>query len=145
MTSVELEAYLADYPLSLDKPTDEIERAHFPSMLRVSRALCDGPLPPNQADFVYGFAATHTRSHRHLFGGDTRRATVARLKRAYPSLVRDNHLWLKLQESFERVERDDTLDEYGGVDFVIHQGGRVFHVHAYTNTRRGRQWRQTKH
>ncbi len=145
MTSAELEARLATYTLSFDETTDEIELTRFPSMLRVFRALCDGPLPPTQADFVYGFAATYGASHRHLFSGDARHATVARLRRAYPSLVRDNHLFLKLQETFERVERDDTLDEFGGVDFVVHQAGRVFHVHAYTDTRRGRHWRQAKH
>lgn len=145
MTSVELEARLAEYTLSFDDATDEIEFTRFPSMLKVFRALCEGPLPPKQTDFVYGFAATYALTHRQLFSPETRRATVARLKRAYPSLVRDNHLFLKLQESFEKVERDDTLDEHGGVDFVIHQASRVFHVHAYTNTRRGRQWRQTKH
>ena len=144
MTSAELEARLAEYPLSFDEATDEIEWTRFPSMLAVFRRLCDGPLPPKQADFVYAFAATYSQSHRHLFTPENRRATVARLKRAYPSLVRDNHLFLKLQEAFERVERDDTLDEFSGVDFVIHQAGRVFHIHAYTNTRRGRQWRQTK-
>lgn len=144
MTSAELEARLAAYPLSFDEVSDEVELARFPSMLAVFRALCEGPLPPTQTDFVYAFAATYGTSHRHLFTPDTRRATIARLKRAYPSLVRDNHLFLKLQESFERVERDDALDEYGGVDFVIHTAGRVYHVHAYTNTRRGRQWRQAK-
>lgn len=145
MTSTELEARLAEYALSFDEATDEIELTRFPSMLQVFRALCAGPLPPKQADFAYAFAATYGPSHRHLFTPDARRATIARLKRAYPSFVRDNHLFLKLQESFDQVERDDTLDEYGGVDFVIRQAGRVFHVHAYTNTRRGRQWRQTKH
>lgn len=144
MTSAELEARLAAYPLSFDEVSDEIELTRFPSMLRVFRGLCDGPLPPTQTDFVYAFAATYGASHHHLFTPDTRRATVARLKRAYPSLVRDNHLFLKLQESFERVARGDALDEYGGVDFVIHTAGRVYHVHAYTNTRRGRQWRQAK-
>ncbi len=144
MTSAELEARLAAYPLSFDEVSDEVELARFPSMLAVFRALCDGSLPPTQTDFVYAFAATYGASHRHLFVPDTRRATLARLKRAYPSLVRDNHLFLKLQESFERVERDDALDEYGGVDFIIHTAGRVYHVHAYTNTRRGRQWRQAK-
>lgn len=144
MTSVELEAHLAGYLLSFDEASDAIELTRFPSMLKVFRALCDGPLPPTQADFVYGFAATYAASHRHLFTPEVRHATIARLKRAYPSFVRDNHLVLKLQEAFERVERDDSLDEYGGVDFVIHAAGRVYHVHAYTDTRRGRQWRQTK-
>jgi hypothetical protein len=126
----------------------DIERANFPSMIQCfeQQRQANG-LPPTQNEFVNGFVALHQAARPELFAPNVRAATDARLKKAYPSLVRDLHLYLLCRESqlFPHVWRGMQLDEYYGVDvLIVDAQGHDYYVCATAGTPSAAQWRTLK-
>ncbi|MBI2756215.1 MAG: hypothetical protein HYX52_05835 [Chloroflexi bacterium] len=70
---------------------------------------------------------------------------MARVYRMYPSLVREHHLYLLLEEHgrFDLVLRERKLDA-NGVDYLVLQDGRAYGVQAYVDTPRSRMFRTRK-
>ena len=152
LTATTLEAALARavYRLRFNAAAKraEIERANFPSMIACfeRRRKVDG-LPPTQVEFVQGFAAQYQAARPELFSAESRAASEARLQKAYPSLVRDLHLYLLCRESrlFAQVWRGAQLDEREGVDvLLVDAQGREHYVCATAGTASAMQWRAHK-
>ena len=78
-------------------------------------------------------------------------ACRARAYRAYPSLMREHHLYLNVRdrgttaqgEPYEWVERNSRLD-MAGVDLLIVADGLAFGVHAYVDTAESNYYRARK-
>ena len=125
-----------------------IEFEQFPSMIKSfeKHRHPDG-LPPTQAEFVAGFETDYQASRPALFAPSVHAATIARLQKTYPSLVRDLHLYLLCQASkkFYRVIRDSELDERYGIDLLIMGAqGREYYICATVGTKSARSWRKVK-
>jgi hypothetical protein len=134
----EFEAALARYPLRfLAHRQPEVELAAFPPMIAIYWALANENegLPPLQS----AFAEHVTQYLPHL----PRPGVLARLYRAYPSFVRQHHLWLLLQDHFDWVGRGEWVD-LAGLDFVIFQDGFVFGLADSVQTSAASEWQQVK-
>ncbi len=68
----------------------------------------------------------------------------ARLRRTYPSLVRDVHFEALLREHGLDVIHERDLDVCAGVDHVVKYQNRVFYIHCYVGTQAGRFGRKIK-
>ena len=70
---------------------------------------------------------------------------IARMLRAYPSLIRDFHFYLMLVEdkSFDRVQYSCKSD-LEGVDIVIEHKGEKYGVSLFVNTNRGCKYKTIK-
>jgi hypothetical protein len=68
----------------------------------------------------------------------------ARLRRTYPSFVRDVHFGALLRERGLDVSYDRDADVCAGVDHIINYNGLTFHIHCYVNTRMGKIGRKIK-
>jgi len=68
----------------------------------------------------------------------------ARIRRAYPSLVRDRHFEILLEEQGLDVVYDKEKDVKEGVDHTVKYKGNTFFVHCFTDTRRGKYARKKK-
>jgi hypothetical protein len=70
---------------------------------------------------------------------------MARCYRTYPSYVRDQHLYLLLDNvgGFDLVVRDNKLDKHG-VDFALFTDREVYTVAAYLDSPRSREFRARK-
>src|SRR5712691_421773 len=78
----------------------EIEFEQFPSMIKsFEKHRRPNGLPPTQHEFVVGFEADYRAARPELFAPHVLDATVARLQKTFPSLVRDLHLYLLCRES----------------------------------------------
>ncbi len=139
-----------DYRLRFSPQAERrrIEFEHFPSMIQsFEQHRHANGLPPTQIAFVAGFESDYQHTRSELFTADVRAATVARLQKAYPSLVRDLHLYLLCNESnrFASVQRGIHLDEFYGVDVLIRdQTTREFYICATAGTRDANDWRTLK-
>ncbi len=139
-----------EYQLSFSPQSKkvEIEFEQFPSMIKsFENHRCPNGLPPTQHEFVVGFEADYMATRPELFAPHVLDATVARLQKTYPSLVRDLHLYLLCKESkkFYRVIRDSELDERYGIDLLILGAQRhEYYICAMVGTGSGRSWRKFK-
>ena len=68
----------------------------------------------------------------------------ARLRRTYPSLVRDIHFGVLLKERGLDVSYNQDSDIGAGVDHIIKYEGQTFHIHCYVKTRVGKLGRRIK-
>jgi len=152
LTVAQLERALAqrEYRLRFSPQAERarIEFEQFPSMIQsFEQHRNANGLPPTQTGFVAAFESDHGRTRADLFTADVRAATEARLQKAYPSLVRDLHLFLLCRESnrFTSVQRGSQLDELYGVDVLIRDHAqREYYVCATAGTRDARTWRTLK-
>lgn len=147
MTIEQLEGILKSYKLQFDSVREpHIETTGFPSMIAVFNKLLRQGVPPTQDQFVSAFVAAYQKTHKHLFTPPNMPATLARLKRTYPSFIRDYHLFTLIKEfgQFDRVKRGNYLDEVYGIDILIIQEGVQFYVNAYLGTEQGLSWRKVK-
>lgn len=72
-------------------------------------------------------------------------ALMCRVYRMYPSLVREHHLYLLLEErgGYDLVIRTRKLDA-AGVDYLVLQGGHLYSLAAFVDTPRSRGFRAIK-
>ncbi len=73
-----------------------------------------------------------------------KRALMARLKRAYPSFVRDFYFCALLRENGVAAEYDAAQDVEGGVDLIVSNGARRLQVHVFLDSPRAKQGRAKK-
>ncbi len=71
-------------------------------------------------------------------------ALMARLKRAYPSFVRDFYFCALLRENGITAEYDAAQDVEGGVDLIVLNGARKLQVHVFLDSPRAKQGRVKK-
>lgn len=71
---------------------------------------------------------------------------INRMKRTYPSLIRDLHFLYLLEESklFEEVEYSMQMDYFNGLDLRVKYRGEVFFVSLFIDTSRGNYFKQRK-
>lgn len=71
----------------------------------------------------------------------------ARLLRTYPSLIRDFHFYLMLQESkrFDSVGYSLNKDYYDGLDLSLSYSGQAFHLSVYLQTKRSAEFKKKKY
>jgi hypothetical protein len=71
----------------------------------------------------------------------------ARLLRTYPSLIRDFHFYLMLQESkrFDSVGYSLSKDYYDGLDLSVSCSGQTFHLSVYVQTKRSAEFKKKKY
>ena len=81
---------------------------------------------------------------RKVLTESMKKGLEARLRRTYPSFVRDVHFGALLRERGLDVSYGRDQDVRGGVDQIIKYGGLTFHIHCYVNTRIGRMGRRIK-
>jgi hypothetical protein len=100
---------------------------------------------PSQDEFVDAYFQDNASGLTNVLSNQTlREGLEARLRRTYPSLVRDIHFESLLRENGLDVTHDPHSDVFGGVDHVINYQGHVFHIHCYVDTRAGRYGRRIK-
>ena len=99
----------------------------------------------SQEGLWYDYYTTNRERIISSVGANALPAVMARVYRAYPSLVREHHalLLLRSTEHFDWVLTDPKLDA-AGVDYLVVYRGRAFGVHAYLATERGRAFREAK-
>jgi len=69
---------------------------------------------------------------------------MARLQRAYPSLVRDFYFCALLCENGVAAEYDATRDVEGGVDLIVSNDKRKIQIHVFLDSPRAKQGRAKK-
>jgi hypothetical protein len=100
---------------------------------------------PSQDDFVKRYLDDNAAKLGLILSSQTLKTGLeARLRRTYPSLVRDVHLNALLAEKGLQVSYDQETDVAGGVDHTVLFKGKTFYVHGYVGTSRGRFGRRVK-
>lgn len=138
MNRVQLEDLVSKYKLSFSTIRDSaVENARYPSFVKSFYASMDsrGTLP-TQEEFVSDYA--------EQTGLEMTAGLEARLRRTYPSLVRELHARLLAMETFEDVSYSVDADYKHGIDLTIHHGGEDYHIHLFVDTRRGNHFRLAK-
>lgn len=71
----------------------------------------------------------------------------ARLLRTYPSLIRDFHFYLLLQDSghFESVGYSLSKDYYKGLDLSVEHAGVMYHLSVFIQTKRSIKFKEKKY
>jgi hypothetical protein len=100
---------------------------------------------PSQDEFVDAYCQNNASELTDVLSNQSlKEGLEARLRRTYPSLVRDVHFESLLRENGLDVTHDPHSDVFGGVDHVINFQGHVFYIHCYVDTRAGRYGRKIK-
>jgi hypothetical protein len=136
------ESFMQTQPLTFPRilnPLGESER--LPMVLTHFNAA-EGYISQEGLWFDY---YTTNRQRILEFGANALPAIMARVYRAYPSLVRERHALelLRSAEAFDWVLTDTKMDA-AGVDFLVVYRTRAFGVHAYLATERGKAFREAK-
>jgi len=71
----------------------------------------------------------------------------ARLLRTYPSLIRDFHFYLLLQDSghFQSVGYSLSKDYYKGLDLSVEHAGIMYHLSVFIQTKRSVEFKEKKY
>jgi hypothetical protein len=155
LATVEIEKQIATYQLRFDSlKDDEIEWrfqpppfvAAFVEFIEQFRRV------PSQDEFADFYVAQNRAALNDEFlrkwnkseRAAKKRALLARLKRAYPSFVRDVYLLALLREQGLTVEYDAAQDVEGGVDLIVSYAGEKIQVHVFLDSPRARQGRAKK-
>ena len=144
LSSLDIEEQIQNYPLSFDSTKDEdAESFHFPVMVDVFyKQICELGRIQTQEEFVNSCLKDSQLKESKLHT----KSIVARLKRAYPSLVRDLHFNKKYQETHPQndVIYNGDLDIRYGIDSMIRSGNCYFGVNLFTDTIRANDYRGRK-
>ncbi len=156
LSTAEIEKQIANYKLQFDSiKDDEIEWKYQPPPF-VAAFVAFVELHariPSQNEFADFYFARHRDELRAAFDArwhdPTERnrkklALVARLKRAYPSFVRDLYFFALLREHKLAVEYDATRDIESGVDLLVSHNRRTIQVHVFLDSPRAKRGRATK-
>ena len=155
LATVEIEKQIANYQLRFDSlKDDEVEwRYQPPSFVTAFVAFVERfQRVPSQSELENFYVALNRTALNdvflHKWGKSERaakkRALMARLKRAYPSFVRDLYLLALLREQSLTVEYDPAQDVEGGVDLLVTHGAQKIQVHVFLDSPRAKQGRAKK-
>ena len=153
--TAEIEKQIANYKLDFDSlKDDEIEWRYQPPAFVVSFAqfLEKFRRVPSPDEFQSHYIQTNRDALRERFDewrdAPTRnwkkRALMARLKRAYPSFVRDFYFCALPRENGIAAEYDATQDVEGSVDLNVSDGARRLQVHVFLDSPRAKKGRAKK-
>ena len=148
LSTKEIEEQIRDYHLRFIPDRDyrvewEIEFPMFVDtfnpMVKENRRI------PSQDEFVERYFLDNAAELSDIVSDPKlKKGLEARLRRTYPSLVRDVHIGALLRERGLDVSYDQNIDVCAGVDHIIRYGGLTFHIHCYVSTRAGRTGRRIK-
>lgn len=152
LSTHEIEQQIANYTLQFDSvKDDEIEWRYQPPPFVVAfvNYLEKFGRVPTQDELAQHYIALNRTTLNDEFlrkwkpaeRALKKQALLARLKRAYPSFVRDVYLLALLREHHINADYDSTQDVQGGVDLVVE--GKL-HVHVFLNSPRSQQGRAKK-
>ncbi len=155
LSTAEIEQQIAHYPLEFDSvKDDEIEWRYQPPAFVVAFVdyLETFQRIPSPDEFAAHYIALNRdvlnneflRKWRPAEHASKKQALLARLKRAYPSFVRDVYLLALLRENDLSVDYDPAQDVQGGVDLIITHRARKLHVHVFLDSPRSKQGRVKK-
>lgn len=100
---------------------------------------------PSQDEFVEKYLKSNSNQLREIISDQRKKlALEARLRRTYPSLIRDIHLQALLQEKGFTSTYDRNMDVQSGVDCILMYKGRQFNIHSFVATKRGSLGRAIK-
>jgi predicted nucleic acid-binding protein len=155
ISTAEIERQIARYELRFDSlKDDEIEWRYQPPAFVVAFAQFVEQFHrvPAPEEYASHYIEKNRDALRERFDAwrdaPTRnwkkRALMARLKRAYPSFVRDFYFCALLREHGVAAEYDAAQDVEGGVDLIVSSQGRVLQVHVFLDSPRAKQGRAKK-
>jgi len=147
-SSREIEEQIENYKLKfIDVRDERIEwEIKLPMFVETfNRFIREKGAIPFQDDFVERYFEDNAAELRSVLSSQSLKTGLeARLRRTYPSLVRDVHLNALLKEKGMEVYYDQETDIAGGVDHTVLFKGTTFYVHGYVGTSRGRFGRRVK-
>jgi hypothetical protein len=148
LSSKEIEEQIEKYPLKFLQVRDErVEWGiPFPMFVTTFRCLMErNDRIPSQDEFVENyFADNASELAATLTTAQLKTGLEARLRRTYPSLVRDAHFEALLRERGLDVVYDPKADIQAGIDHTVTYKGVQFHLHCYVKTKAGRYGRKIK-
>jgi hypothetical protein len=155
ISTAEIERQIARYELRFDSlKDDEIEWRYQPPAFVVAFAQFVEQFHrvPAPEEYASHYIEKNRDALRERFDAwrdaPTRnwkkRALMARLKRAYPSFVRDFYFCALLRENGVAAEYDAAQDVEGGVDLTVSSEGRAIQVHIFLDSPRAKQGRAKK-
>ena len=155
LATADIEKQIATYKLEFDSlKDDEIEWRYQPPAFVVALAQFVEQFHrvPAPEEFARHYIDKNRDALRERFDewrdAPTRnwkkRALMARLKRAYPSFVRDLYFCALLRENGIAAEYDAAQDVEGGVDLIVSNGARKLQAHVFLDSPRAKQGRAKK-
>lgn len=149
MTRQELEKWLCEQSLEFSSvKSQKIEFAKIPEMSSIFWKFVKGnQRPPTQKEFIK-YYREETFEHEAIsqLKLEDVFALEARLKRTYPSLIRDLHFGMCLKELAKRSEVicDPHYDLNYDADVIVCNSGKVFAANLLTKTKRAVEFREGK-
>jgi len=148
LSSKEIEDQIKDYSLKFIPVRDHrVEwEIRFPMFVDTFNLMVkENNQIPSQDDFVERYFQDNAAELTDVLADpELKKGLEARLRRTYPSFVRDVHFGALLRERGLDVSYDQDLDVCAGVDHIIRYKGLTFHIHCYVSTRAGRMGRRIK-
>lgn len=155
LSTREIEQQIANYSLHFDSvKDDEIEWRYQPPAFVLAfvdylEKFQRVPAPDEFAEHYITLNRTtlndeFLRKWKPVERASKKQALLARLKRAYPSFVRDMYLLALLREHHINADYDSTQDVQGGVDLIVTDRTRKLHVHVFLDSPRSKQGRAKK-
>lgn len=147
LSSKEIEGQIKDYPLKFhDVRGPRAEWGmKFPMFVDTfNLMLKENNQIPSQDEFVERYFRDNVAELSNVLTKSMKKGLEARLRRTYPSFVRDVHFGALLRERSLDVSYGRDTDVCAGVDHTIRFRGLTFHIHCYVNTRIGRMGRRIK-
>lgn len=148
LSTKEIEEQIANYQLRfLQVRNERVEWAlEFPMFVPTFLRMIDqNGIVPSQDEFVEKYFSDNAEKlAQKLKSPQLKTGLEARLRRTYPSLVRDLHFEALLREHDLKVVYNSATDIQGGVDHTIEYKGTTFQLHCYTKTAAGQYSRQIK-
>lgn len=152
LSTAEIEKQIASYQLEFDAlKDDEIEWRYQPPAFVVAFVdhIAKFQRVPAQTEFAEHYVALNRAALNDEFlrkwkpaeRAAKKLALIARLKRAYPSFVRDVYFLALLRENGIAVEYDATQDVQAGVDLIA---APRLQIHVFLDSPRARQGRAKK-
>lgn len=132
-----LEKLVENYSLVfLNLRDPQAERGRFPSFIGTfNRSIDERDTVPTQDEFLADYARYN--------GIQVTQGLEARLRRTYPSLVRELHARLMATEVFPETKYS-LDDDLAGVDLTIRHNGEDHYIHLFVDTKRSNHFRMAK-
>lgn len=148
LSTKEIEEQVKDYSLkfiSVRDPRVEWE-TKFPMFVDTFNLMVkENNRIPSQDEFVERYFRDNAAELTYVLSNPKlKEGLEARLRRTYPSFVRDVHFGALLRERGLDVSYDRDFDVCAGVDHIIKYKELTFHIHCYVSTKRGRMGRRIK-
>lgn len=152
LSTAEIEKQIARYKLEFDAmKDDEIEWRYQPPAFVIAFIDYINTFQriPAQSEFAEHYVAVNRAALNDEFlkkwkpaeRAAKKQALIARLKRAYPSFVRDVYFLALLRENGIDVDYDAAQDVHAGVDLIV---AHRLQIHVFLDSPRSKQGRAKK-